>query len=47
MPVAKISMPVTTTRFVPAHSTSFDDTGATIIIATANGSVRIPACNGE
>ena len=43
-PDAKISMPVTTTRFVPSHSTSFDDSGAMTIIATANGSVRSPAC---
>ena len=46
MPAANSSMPVTTTRFVPSHSTNFDESGAATIIAAANGRVRMPACSG-
>src|SRR5215216_2269169 len=39
-------MPATTIRLVPTRCTTFDESGATTIIAAANGRVRKPASNG-
>ena len=39
--------PEATVIFVPIRSTTFAESGATTIIVSANGSMRMPAASGE
>ena len=44
--MATSSRPAATTRLVPTRSTKRADSGATIIIVRANGTIRTPAPSG-